>query len=621
MNRLFITSLLMLGTASVSTAAVQTDTVRKTVQEVVVTGTRSATDPRHLPMTISVLDRKTLTADYRTSILPTAVEQVPGFFSTTRGVLGYGVSTGAAGTMKIRGIGGSAAMLVLIDGQPQYAGLYGHPIADAYQTMMAERVEVLRGPASLLYGSNAMGGVMNIVTRQMMTDGVRSNLRLGGGSYGSLEGEIGTRIKSGRFSATAGLTYQRTDGHRANSEFEQYSGFVKLGYDISKHWSAGGDVNLTYFESSNPGTISSPMIDNDMKITRGMASISLRNDYGRTSGAIRLYRSWGHHNIDDGYAEGGTPRAYLYLHNDVMNGVSIYQSIAMFRGNRVTLGFDYQNFGGEAWNRPKDGSASTTLADKTENEWAGYVDFRQDLTDWFTLDAGLRVDHHSVSGTELIPQGGLTFRLPQEADLRLMVSRGFRNPTIREMYMFTPKNPNLDPESLMNYELSYSQRFMQGRMRVGANLFYLKAKNLINTVRIDGSPLNMNTGQTENSGFELEWAFAATSQLNFNANYSFLHTSAHITGAPRHKLYLGGDYTFGRFKMNAGLQYFARLMTSTFTEARSHAALLHLTASYRVATGLHLYLRGDNLLAQRYETYDGFPMPRATVMGGLNWEF
>lgn len=621
MNRLLITFLLTLVAASASTAAERTDTVRRTVGEVVVTGARSATDLRHLPMTVSVLDRNSLTADYRTSILPTAVEQVPGFFATTRGVLGYGVSTGAAGTMKIRGIGGSAAMLVLIDGQPQYAGLYGHPIADAYQTMLAERVEILRGPASLLYGSNAMGGVMNIVTRRMTADGVRSNVRLGGGSYGSLEGEIGTRVRSGRFSANVGLTYQRTDGHRANSKFEQYSGFVKLGYDISSHWSAGGDADITYFESSNPGTTTSPMIDNDMKITRGMASVSLVNDYGRTSGAIRLYRSWGHHNIDDGYNEGGTPRSYRYLHNDVMNGVSLYQSATMFRGNRITVGFDFQNFGGEAWNRPKDGSESTSLADKTENEWAGYLDFRQDLADWLTLDAGLRVDHHSVAGTELIPQGGLTLRLPREADLRLMVSRGFRNPTIREMYMFTPKNPELEPESMMNYEMSFSQRLMQGRMKVGANIFYLKAKNLISTVRIDGSPLNINTGRTENTGVELEWAFAATGNLRLNANYSFLHTSTHITGAPRHKLYGGADYTFGRFKINAGLQYFARLMTSTSSEVRSHAALLHLTASFRAAKGLHIYAKGDNLLAQRYETYEGFPMPRATFMGGISWEF
>ena len=70
--------------------------------------------------------------------------------------------------MNLRGIGGSptAGLLVLIDGHPQYMGLMGHPIADAYQTMLTDRVEVLRGPASVLYGSNAMGGVINIVTKR-----------------------------------------------------------------------------------------------------------------------------------------------------------------------------------------------------------------------------------------------------------------------------------------------------------------------------------------------------------------------------------------------------------------------------------------------------------------------
>lgn len=614
-------TLAALATIAVGMQAQQADTISRSIGEVVVTGTRTATDLRHLPMTITSLSRRTLTLDQRTSILPTATERVPGLFITSRGMMGYGVSSGAAGTMKIRGVGSGAALLVLIDGQPQYAGLYGHPIADAYLTSMAERVEVLRGPASLLYGSNAMGGVMNIVTRAMPTNGVRSTLRLGGGSYGSLDGELGTRLRTGRFSAMANLSYRRTDGHRANSEFEQYTGFVKLGYDLSRQWRASADINLTHFLNSNPGEVGSPIIDNDMKITRGMASVALTNDYGRTSGALRLYGSWGHHNIDDGYSEGGTPRTALYLHNDLMLGASLYQSFRLFPGNRLTLGFDLQHFGGEAWNRPKDGSESTSLADQTENEWAVYADFRQDLANWLTLDAGLRVDHHSVAGTELVPQGGVTLRPSANADLRLMVSRGFRNPTIREMYMFTPKNPELQPESMMNYEASYTQRFMDNRLRMGVNLFYLKAKNLINTVRTDGRPLNQNTGRTENSGVELETSFAATPQWNMHANYSFLHTSAHITGAPRHKLYAGTDYTVGPLTMNAGLQYFARLMTSTSTDERSHAALLHLSLTYHATPGLQIYATGDNLLAQRYETYHGFPMPRATVMAGLQWEF
>lgn len=144
-----------------------------TIDEVVVTGTRNETDIRHLPMTISVVGRQQIEKRYEPSLLPLLTEQIPGFFTTSRGIMGYGVSTGAAGGMSLRGIGGSptAGLLVLIDGHPQYMGLMGHPIADAYQSMLTEKVEVLRGPASVLYGSNAMGGVINMVTRKQQDEG------------------------------------------------------------------------------------------------------------------------------------------------------------------------------------------------------------------------------------------------------------------------------------------------------------------------------------------------------------------------------------------------------------------------------------------------------------------
>ena len=111
------------------------------LDEVVVTGTRNETDIRHLPMTISVVGRQQLEQTYQPSILPALTEQVPGLFTTSRGIMGYGVSTGAAGGMSLRGIGAgvnaaggpTTSLLVLIDGHPQYMGLMGHPIADAYQ--------------------------------------------------------------------------------------------------------------------------------------------------------------------------------------------------------------------------------------------------------------------------------------------------------------------------------------------------------------------------------------------------------------------------------------------------------------------------------------------------------
>ncbi|MBP5561609.1 MAG: TonB-dependent receptor [Muribaculaceae bacterium] len=620
-KRISVLAAVVMVTAAVATA--QTDTTSVLLDDVVVTGTRTETDARHLPMTISVLNHAALTNQYAQNVLPTVTEQVPGVFVTSRGMLGYGVSTGAAGGIKVRGVGSGADMLVLVDGLPQYAGMYGHPIADAYHTMLAERVEVLRGPASLLYGNNAMGGVMNIVTRKMQRDGVETNITLQAGSYGTVEGGVTNRVRSGRFHSIVGLDYGRTDGHRANSSFNQWNAFVKLGYDLSKAWSIVGDVDLTRFNSSNPGEVTDPYLDNDMTIFRGMAALSLLNDYVSTNGALRLYYNWGHHKINDGYHPGGTPRTSLYLHDDLLAGVSAYQSVTLFEGNRTTFGFDYQHFGGHAFNRAIADGTETDIADKTVDEVAAYVDVRQQLAPWLTLDAGLRFDHHSVSGTEWVPQGGLVFTLPRGAELRALVSKGFRNPTIRELYMYPPQNPDLAPERMMNYELAYKQRLLDNRLRLGLNLFYLNADNIINTVRIDGKPLNVNSGEIKNWGIEADVNFKATKQVTLMANYSFLHMDTPQLAAPEHKLYVGCTWNVRRFTLTTGLHTIVGLYTVTGAEPVTEDYVLwNATASYRTPLrGLTLFVKGENLLAQRYEIMKGFPMPKATVMAGLSFKF
>lgn len=227
--------------------------------DVVVTGARTATDVRHLPMTVSVVTRNLLTEQQRTNVMPTLTEQVPGLFTTSRGLLGYGVSGGAAGGINMRGLSsGNGQLLVLIDGHPQYNGVYGHSISDSYQTLMAERVEVVRGPASTIYGGNAMGGVINIVTRSMKRDGVRTHVNLGGGSYGNVQAEAGNQVRSGRFSSTLSAQYSRTDNHRPRMGFEQYGGYAKVGYDISSHWNAYADADITHFNASHPGSVQQP---------------------------------------------------------------------------------------------------------------------------------------------------------------------------------------------------------------------------------------------------------------------------------------------------------------------------------------------------------------------------
>ena len=522
------------------------------LQELVVTGTRNATDVRHLPMTVNVIGRQQLTEQHQTSVLPTVMQQVPGFFVTSRSMMGYGVSTGAAGGINLRGIsGGAGQLLVLIDGHPQYQGIYGHPISDSYQTLMAERIEVLRGPASVLYGSNAMGGVMNIVTRQAREDGVRTDINLGAGSYGTFQAEASNQVRSGKFSSTVSAQYGRTDNHRPRMGFEQYGGYLKLGYDFNDHWNAYIDANITRFNASYPGAESSPLYDADQWITRGVVSAALENHYGKTSGALSVYSNFGRHKIDDGTADPSKPTQRYF--------------------------------------RSKD-------------------------------DAGIRVDHHSVSGTEWVPQAGVVVRPMETAEIKAMASKGFRNPTMREMYLYPPSNTDLKPERLWNYELSWRHRL--NAFNYGLNLYYIKGDNMIQTVPVDGKPRNVNTGEIKNYGAELEAQYRINSHWTLSTNHSLLHMKNPVVAAPDYKGFLGADYHCNKLTVNAGLQYIGGLYTAVGdAERKENFCLLNLSVCYALTRNLALWARGENLLAQSYEINLGYPMPRATMMGGVNINF
>jgi len=596
------------------------------IQEVVVTGTRNTTDVRHLPMTVTVVSREMLTADHQTSVLPTVMREVPGLFVTSRSMMGYGVSTGAAGGINLRGItGGAGQLLVLIDGHPQYQGIYGHPISDSYQTLMAERVEVLRGPASVLYGSNAMGGVINIVTRQAHQDGVRTDMSLGAGSYGTIQAEGTNQIRSGKFSSTVSAQYGRTDNHRPRMGFEQYGGYLKLGYDINDHWNAYVDANVTHFNASYPGAESKPMYEADQWITRGVVSAAVENHYGKISGALSAYTNFGRHKIDDGTADPTKPTERYFRSKDALTGISWYQSAQLFEGNRLTVGVDYMHIYGNAYYTSK--ATDETLETKNKqsgesyrNEIAGYVDFRQDLLDWLTIDAGIRLDHHSITGSEWVPQAGVVIRPIDTGEVKAMASKGFRNPTMREMFLYPPSNTDLEPERLWNYELSWKHRLSD--LTYGANLYYIKGDNMIQTMQVDGKPRNVNTGEIENWGLELEAAYKLESHWTFKANFAYLHMKNKIVAAPEVTGYAGVNYRCGKWLANLGLQYVNNLYTAVGKDEQKETfTLLDASVTYAATHNVSLWARGENLLAQKYEINLGYPMPRATFMGGVSVSF
>lgn len=615
------TLLLVSSTVSARTSVV--DTLR--LDEVVVTGTRNTTDIRHLPQTVTVVGRDKLTENERVSVLPTLMEQVPGLMLTSRGVLGYGVSGGGSGGMMLRGISsGAGQVMVLIDGHPQYNGIYGHSISDAYQTMMAERVEVLRGPASLLYGSNAMGGVVNIVTRSMNTDGSRAYVNLGAGSWGTFQSEAGYGMRRGKLRINVNAQYSRSDNHRPHMGFEQYGGFAKVQYDLNANWRLFADADITHFNASYPGTVTAPMLEADQWITRGTVTAGIENHYKRTSGRLSLYDSFGRHKLNDGYnAMNGSPQTRLFRSNDALMGVSWYQSAVLWEGSRLTVGFDYQNIYGHAYYTSREtGEVLETQnkqsGEERNHEIAGYADIRQDIFSWLTAEAGLRYDHHTVTGSEWIPQMGIVIRPLRNGELKLMASKGFRNPTMREMYLYPPSNTDLEPEQMWSYEVSWKHRLLSRRLHYGVNLFYIDADNIIQTV----NRKNVNTGALRNKGAEIELQYHINRHWSINTNHSWLDMRYPVVSAPKYKGYLGASMSYGRWSGSAGLMQVYGLYTAVGENSTTEDfTLLNATVGYAASKQARLWIKGENLLAQKYEYMAGMPMPRATFMCGVNVEF
>jgi iron complex outermembrane receptor protein len=490
--------------------------------------------------------------------------------------------------------------------------------------MMAERVEVLRGPASVLYGSNAMGGVINIVTRRNPVGDCNTaiNLTLGAGSYGTIQTEASNQVRSGKFCSTFAAQYGRSDNHRPRMGFEQYGGYLKLGYDLTDHWNAYIDANVTRFNDSYPGAETSPLYDADQWITRGMVSAAIENHYRRTSGAMGVYSNFGRHKIDDGTADPSKPTQRYFRSKDALTGISWYQSAQLFKGNRLTVGVDYMHIYGNAYYTSKATGEVMETQNKQSgksyrNEIAGYVDFRQDLLSWLTLDAGIRVDHHSITGTEWVPQAGVVVRPMETGEVKMMVSKGFRNPTMREMYLYPPSNTDLEPERLWNYELSWRHRIGNG-FTYGLNVFYIKGDNMIQTVNRQ----NVNTGEIDNWGSEVETKYRIDRHFSVSANMAYLHMKNKVIAAPVATGYLGIDYRMGKWLATLGLQRIDDLYTAVGeNETKENFWLLNASVTYAATKALSLWARGENLLAQKYEINLGYPMPRATFMGGVSLNF
>ena len=581
------------------------------IEEVVITASRTEISRRNVPVTISTINREQIELSNESAVLTVLSQRIPGMFVTERGITGFGIGSGSAGQISMRGVGGTAPntqVLVLIDGHPQYQGLFAHPLPDTYVSSDIERVEVIRGPASILYGSNAMAGAINIITRKQAQEGFSGDARVSYGSFNTQKYMASGGLREGRFNIFASINHDRTNGHRDTSDFNIVNGLIKAGYQLNNHLEIVADFSLADFTSEDPGTIYNPAFFG-IEIMRGKASLAVKNRYDNLEGGLIGYYNFGRHEFTNDWES-----------EDYHAGISLFQGFGLFAGNRITIGADYKKVAGIA-NRGVPGAADVW---HEVDDWAAYAFMQQTLLNQLILSAGLRLENNSLFGTETVPQLGLSYIATENITLKSSFSKGFRSPTIMELYLFAP-NPELRPERLWNYEAGINYTSPDQRWTAELTFFMLDGNNVIQVMPNDIPPPPMkrqNVGSFSNAGMEVEFIWMASSNLSFSGNYSYIDMDKPRLAAPEHQLYLEGTYRIAGFRANLSGQQISGLFTLLGDEPQQESyTVLNLMTSYRINSIFELFASGKNLLNQEYTINFGYPMPGIHFMTGVNVSF
>ncbi|MGE5313807.1 MAG: TonB-dependent receptor [Acidobacteriota bacterium] len=598
--------LLAIGSASAAFSQSARDTAKTYYFDpVVVTGTNTDVLRSALPNSITVIGRQQIEESGETSLLSIINKRVPGVFVTERGVLGYGASDASAGSISIRGAGGSpnTEVLVMTDGRPQMMGLFGHPLPDTYVNADVERIEVIRGPASLVHGTNAMGGVINIITKPYRTPGLHYHADASHGSFSTETIDGGVSYGTEGASISLGGGHYQTEGHREHSSFRMNNGMVRTQSALGGEFFVSADATLTAYTAFDPGTIFAPAARHWVDIQRGSSGIALENRNPGLQGALKFFYNFGIHDIYDGFHS-----------TDKNIGIVFYEGIRLGAQSEVTAGIDYNHYGGAAENR----TARHSFGEYFTDEKAAYVLVQQTIAGRVTMNAGIRVNHHTTYGYETIPQIGAAFRIDTSLTLKASAGKGFRSPTIRELYLFPAPTPGLEPERMWNYEAGFLYHY-RGIASAEVTAFTSEGSNMI---RVGGMFPNLtlsNSGRFVHRGIEMSATVHPGGRLEIDLTYGYLDPGDQTMANPRHKLYAGASYAWETLRWNAGIQHVEKLYGADFGgRPLPDYTVVNSRLTWDVLPRVAVYLSADNLFNTGYTIMYGYPMPGRTVMGGIS---
>ncbi len=586
------------------------------VGQVVVTATRTELEISDTPQSISVITKEEIrnTPD-RT--IPEIIQRAAGVLITNNGPLG------SITTANIRG-SEAGQVLVMIDGRrinDAQNGLFDLSNLPLSKDEI-ERIEVLRGSASALYGADAMGGVINIITRSPNKDPY-TRVASSFGRFGTEEYSLTHRWKPGAFGYGLFATRGRSEGFRPNSDYDTWTFGGELNYDLPWKGELKVSARNILKEIGVPGPINMPSPEDRQKDNLTQLDLNYRDKIGaNVTLNFRGFQNFYRQTFTPGAQgfEGGPP----VVHKSYATGGDLQATAAIGSAHLVTGGVE----------GIQDRVDSSSLGVQRATRSAVYLQDEIEVVKAVTATLGLRYDTNSLFQNQWDPRAGLLFRLPWDTRIRASVARSYRAPTFNDLFWptsaFVAGNPNLQPEKAWAYELGGEKKFGDLAVFKIAG-FYRDVTDLIRWAPgadFVWRPSNVQTAHIW--GGEAELTFFPLKGLSIPLNYSYLYprdqsTGDPITNKPRHIVDAGIEYVapFG-LKSSLRARYVQYYVNNTSTLNRDY-----FVVDVRIGYEFKVYqkLKGEgfvsltNALNRDYQINEGFPMPPQSLNGGLSFAF
>lgn len=560
-----------------------------------------------------LVEGSTLRNSARGSMLGALAQQSAGVYVTAGGVALHGIANGASGGITIRGLGGSpnSQILVVEDGVPDYQGIFGHPIPDAYVPFLIDEVLIIKGGDSVLYGTNAMGGVLVIRNRWREQEGYELQNDAAYGSYQTLRERLAFLGRFGRWDVATAFQLLDTQGHRDGAAGRLGVGHLAARLRVTPNLHLSLRSKVVHLAGGDPGTVSHPYEDHWYDVWRSVSSLALGYRYKRLRLSATAYLNAGIHRLYDGF-----------LSHDYVGGGIVEAGLKLHRTLRLLLGAAAEYVDG----RVEDRSTGETLPVHPLTNLSFYNQLTWRPLRDLSFVAGTRELYSTTYGFELLYKAGARWNLYRGLFAHTRIVKNFRQPTIRELYLPYPTaNPDLKPELSLSWDFTLG--FVHERVEVSCTAYRSDAHNLIKYFGAWPSAEVVNIDELEVWGVSGRLSLPKLGPAYLTVTANWQHVGRYTRQNPEAKL----NYEVG-FRRTFGPHFIAGAVTGEWVHGLfmsnygrdpiDDVFFMDLTLRYRYTSPsrkitVEPYLLLRNFLDRRYAYIEGYIMPGLNLLVGL----